>query len=153
MARITGTLHADQYTFFLSYLTHFFLEWEMFPANFVEKIKTHILYSITFFLENRAVYEICGKKLYSQTDHRWKYKTAQAHCKPDNYGYRHTLRICNTYCFSTATMVTRTGLNVTLYVHCLSCLCFGRKTRRQHLSGLNVGKHSHNVICSTCCNA
>jgi hypothetical protein len=32
----------------------------------------------------------------------------------------HTLRICNTYCFSTATTVTRTSLNVTLQVHCLS---------------------------------
>jgi len=32
-----------------------------------------------------------------------------------------TLRICNTYCFSAAKMVTRTGLDVTLYVHCLSC--------------------------------
>jgi hypothetical protein len=31
----------------------------------------------------------------------------------DNYGYRHTLRICNTYCFSTATMVTRTRFSVT----------------------------------------
>ena len=30
---------------------------------------------------------------------------------------RHTLRMCNTYCFSTATMVTRTRLNVTLYLH------------------------------------
>jgi hypothetical protein len=28
-----------------------------------------------------------------------------------------TLRICNTYCFSTATMVTRTRLNVTSYAH------------------------------------
>jgi hypothetical protein len=26
----------------------FFLEWEMFQAKVVEKIKTHILYSITF---------------------------------------------------------------------------------------------------------
>ena len=34
---------------------------------------------------------------------------------------RHTLRICNTCLFSTAAMVTRTRLNVTLYVHCLSC--------------------------------
>ena len=34
----------------------------------------------------------------------------------------HTLRICNTYCFSTATMVARRRPNVTLYVHCLSCL-------------------------------
>ena len=28
-------------------------------------------------------------------------------------GYRHTLRIFNTYCFSTSTVVTRTRLNVT----------------------------------------
>jgi hypothetical protein len=50
--------------------------------------------------------------------------------------YRYTLRMCNTHCFSTAAMVARTGLNVTLLVHllvlfttmlrywyiCLSCL-------------------------------
>ena len=29
--------------------------------------------------------------------------------------------ICSTYCFSTATVVTRTRLNVALHVHCLSC--------------------------------
>jgi len=32
-----------------------------------------------------------------------------------------TLRICNTYFFSTATVVARTHLSVTLYVRCLSC--------------------------------
>ena len=32
-----------------------------------------------------------------------------------------TLRICNTYFFSTATMAARTHLSVMLYVHCLSC--------------------------------
>jgi len=32
------------------------------------------------------------------------------------------LVICNTYRFSTATVVTRTCLNVTLHVHCLSCV-------------------------------
>ena len=31
------------------------------------------------------------------------------------------LTICNTHCFSTATIGTRTRLNATLYVHCLSC--------------------------------
>jgi len=36
--------------------------------------------------------------------------------------HTHTLRLCNTDCFSTATVVARTPLNVTLYVHCLSCL-------------------------------
>ena len=35
-------------------------------------------------------------------------------------GYRYTLGICNTYCFSTATVVTRTRLNVTL--HYIACL-------------------------------
>ena len=48
--------------------------------------------------------------------------TAHAHCMLDSYGYRHTLRMCDTYCFSTATMVTRTRLNVILQVHCLSYL-------------------------------
>jgi len=32
------------------------------------------------------------------------------------------LRICNTYCFFTATKVARTRLSVTLYVHCWSFL-------------------------------
>ena len=32
-----------------AYLAHFFLEWEKFQANILEKFKTHILGSITFF--------------------------------------------------------------------------------------------------------
>ena len=46
---------------------------------------------------------------------------AQAHCVMDTQVYKHTLRICNN-CFSTAPMVARTRLNVTLYVDCLSRL-------------------------------
>jgi len=34
-------------------------------------------------------------------------------CVLNNWGYRHTLRICNTYCFSTATMVAWTRLDIT----------------------------------------
>jgi hypothetical protein len=44
--------------------------------------------------------------------HRWQYNTAHAHCMLCDYSYRHTLRICNIYCFSTATMVTHTLVNV-----------------------------------------
>jgi len=43
--------------------------------------------------------------------------TAHALCMLHTQGYKHTLRIYNTYCFSTTTMVARTRLNVTLYVH------------------------------------
>jgi hypothetical protein len=34
----------------------------MFQAKIVDEIKTHILYSITFFFENHSVYEIMWKK-------------------------------------------------------------------------------------------
>jgi hypothetical protein len=47
---------------------------------------------------------------------------AHALCNLDNYGYRHTPVIFNIYCISTATMVTWTRFNFTLYVQCLSCL-------------------------------
>jgi len=49
---------------------------------------------------------------------------AQAHCMLDTLGYKHTLRICNIYCFSTAVMVAEKRLNITLYeeLHCQSCL-------------------------------
>jgi len=43
--------------------------------------------------------------------------TAHAPCMLDNKGYRHTVRMCNTPCFSTATMVWGMRLNVTLYAH------------------------------------
>jgi hypothetical protein len=48
-----------------------------------------------------------GKVWYSQTGHR-QCKTMHALCMLCNYGYRHTLKICYSYCFSTAAMVTRT---------------------------------------------
>jgi hypothetical protein len=37
---------------------------------------------------------------------------------------KHTLTISIIYCFSTATMVAGERLDVTLYIHCLSCLVF-----------------------------
>ena len=42
---------------------------------------------------------------------------AYTHWMLDTLGYRHTHRICKTYCFSTGTL----RLDITLYVHCLSC--------------------------------
>jgi len=49
----------------------------------------------------------------------------------DTKGYRHTLKLCNTYSFSTATMVARMRLSVTLYVHCLSCLGYSSGSKCQ----------------------
>jgi len=44
-------------------------------------------------------------------------KMAQANYMLDTWGYKYTHRLCNTHFFSTSTMVARTRLNVTLYVH------------------------------------
>jgi hypothetical protein len=78
----------------------------MFHTIVVEKIKTHILHSVALFKENRAVCD-------SRTGQRRQYSMVQALDGLDKDGYRQALKICNTYGFSTATMVTRTPLNIT----------------------------------------
>ena len=61
----------------------------------------------------------CGK--YSGTRQATDDNMVHANCMLDDYGYKHTLAVYNTYCISTATVVTRTCLIVTLYIHFLSC--------------------------------
>jgi hypothetical protein len=90
----------------------------------VEKIKTHNLCSVTFFPKIVPFMRQCVKIWHSQTGRRWQYNTAPPLSVLDNYGYRYTLKICHTYRFCTVTMVTRTHLNVTLYVHSLSVYPF-----------------------------
>ena len=72
------------------YICEFFLEWDV-CEKVIEEIKTQTLSSVIFFPENRAVYEIMGKK-------------RKMHC----FG-------------STATMITRTPHYITLYVYCICC--------------------------------
>jgi hypothetical protein len=66
----------------------------------VENQNPHFMFN-NFFPENLAIYETTCKNM------------VQPDC-------RHTLRICDKYSFPTTTMVTRTCLNTTLYVH--SCV-------------------------------
>jgi len=93
----------------------------VFRQNLQRKSK-HILCSITFS-ENHAMYEIM-----------WKYvvepdrppMTKQHICIASwiNKATRHTLRICNTYCFTMATMFMQTHLTVTIiHFACLIGLC------------------------------
>ena len=62
---------------FWSYLAQFFLEWEMFQTKVVEKIKTHILCSVTFF-----------RKSYRLWDNVEKYCTA-GQATDDNMAHAH----------------------------------------------------------------
>jgi len=72
----------------------------MFQPKIVEKIKTHILFLITFFPENRVVYEIMWKNTVEPG------RPQMTICQ---YGYKHILRICNPYFLSTTTMVRKRG--------------------------------------------
>jgi hypothetical protein len=89
----------------------------------VDKIKTHILCSITFFFsENRAVYETRPKNVEEpQGLHDvtiWRIRVA---CWPSKAtcARTHTHTICNISFFFTATVIRERAL--LLQVHWLSC--------------------------------
>jgi len=46
---------------------------------------------------------------------------AIGHCMLDNHGYKHTLRVGNTYWIPTTTIISLTRLDVTFYAYCPSC--------------------------------
>jgi hypothetical protein len=126
---------------FLSYLAQFFLGWEMFQTKVAEKIKTHIWNSVTFFSKSRRLWENVVK--YCRAGQATDGNLSRVHCRLDTYDYKHTLIICNAYCFSTATVVAWTRVNVTLYVlvHYLTC-----KLTRMHAHFIWI---LHNHRCSS----
>jgi len=69
---------------FWSYLALFFLEWEMFRKNVVEKIKTDILCSITSFFYFRKSCRLWDNvEKYSRTGQVTDENMAYAHCVQD----------------------------------------------------------------------
>jgi hypothetical protein len=59
-------------------------------------------------------------KKYCRTRQATDVNTGHALCMADNWGYKCTIRICNTYWFSKAIVVTRTHISVT-FIRTLSC--------------------------------
>ena len=96
----------------LLYLAHFFLEWEKFQAEIVEKIRTHILYSVTlfFFFENRPVYEIMWKNIVQPE----RPQMTVWHMRISYWVPKATDTQTQNICLSAATVVARKRLNVTL---------------------------------------
>jgi len=87
-----------------------------------ENQKTHFTFSNIFSFENRVVHEIMWKSSAEPDRPQIIFHMFIA-C------WIHTLRLCNTYCFSTATAFARPRLHITLYVLCLSCLKFNPVVR------------------------
>jgi len=83
------------------YFYQFFLKFEIFHTKFVQKIKTHILCSVTFFSpENRPVYEIMWKNIVGRGRPQmaiWRMRVA---CWKPKATHTHTSKTCNTNCCS-----------------------------------------------------
>jgi hypothetical protein len=67
----------------------------------------------------------------------------------DNYGCRHTLRICNAYCCSTAKIVARTHHSITFYTY-IACLvhCFCRMGNLV-FNSCTIGMHATGIVIHT----
>ena len=115
---MTGTLHEDQYTF-LIISRSVFVRMRNVSENYRGNQNTHFMFS-NFFSKGVPFMRYCRKILSSGTRHR-----SQCGACALRAGY---LRLqthsqnSNTCCFSATKIVSRTRLNVTLFVHCLSCL-------------------------------
>jgi len=66
------------------------------------------------FSKNLTAYEITRKNIV-RAGHATYENMGQVQCMLNTSWYKHALRICNNYCFSTSTMVARTCLYVSLY--------------------------------------
>ena len=89
----------------------------------IEKIKTHINMFIDFVLKNRTVYEMTWKNIVELDEPKmtiWCMCFACCIPKATNTHSQYVILML----FSTATMVARTCLVFTLYVHCRSCFFF-----------------------------
>jgi len=109
----------------------------MFETKVVQKITTHVLMFDLLFLKYHAVCENVEK--YCTLGQATDDNMAHERCTVDKSGCKHTLRVRNTYCFSTTKMVARPSHDVTLYAHGLSCVLlpsYGHSCRgrgRQHV--------------------
>jgi hypothetical protein len=58
------------------YLAKFFLEWEMFYKKVLEKIKTHILCSVTFFRNSPRLWDNFENLTEPEGGHKWRHNMA-----------------------------------------------------------------------------
>jgi hypothetical protein len=74
----------------LRYLVQFFLKWEIFQTNVLQKLKKHILCSTISFRKSCRLWDIVVKYCIAvvATDDN----TTHAHCNLDSQDYKYTLK-------------------------------------------------------------
>jgi hypothetical protein len=91
------------------YIAELFLKWIV-SESCRENWNEFCVQQLSF--GNRAVYDKMGE-IMVESGHRWQYNKERTLCMLGNWGCKNTLRIRNTYCFSSATMITRMRFNIT----------------------------------------
>jgi len=89
-------------------------------SRLVERCNHYCLHSTVASASFLTCFTDFWKPLYFIAGQATDDNMTNAHYMLDTLGYKHTLRIRNTYCFSTATVVALKCLDITLYLHCLS---------------------------------
>jgi hypothetical protein len=125
LTNMTVTWHEDQYTFVTISRSFLLRMRNVSEKHYRENQNIHFVWNNFFksrlLWDNVEKYRIAGQATDGNTAH--------AHCMLDNLGHKHTIRICYTYSFSTATMVTFTRLSVKVYIHCLSWIICGPRAK------------------------
>jgi len=103
-----------------------FLE-KLFKRNYKQK-QARYLSSKIYFQKRFSFLRQCGKIWYSQARTTYS-KIWQLLFACFRWGYRHTLRMCNSYCFPTSSMVKQSHCNVTIIAYYLSCFAFAFANR------------------------
>jgi hypothetical protein len=124
--RLEVTSHEDRYTFFITSRSFLLRIRNLSDKSCRENQNTHFVFSDFFFRKSCRLWD--NVEEYGRAGQATDDGMSHARCMLDTQGYKYTLRICNAYCFSTATMVAWTRLIVTLYVHCLSVRLFIAKS-------------------------
>jgi hypothetical protein len=99
--RESRVLYMKTFSHLRQYLVKFFLEWEMFYTKLVEKIKTNILCSITFFRKSCRLWDnvekYSGNRGATNDVTIWRIRVACWISKTTCTHARAHTQICNTY--------------------------------------------------------
>jgi hypothetical protein len=133
-----NVININTYVHLWSYIAQFFLKWENFQVKFVQKIKTRILCSLTFFFRKSC------RSLHNVEE----FGTARQ-ATDDNTIQSMRTACCITkatdaqleYSFLTATVVTWERFNITL-IHTLPVLCYSNNKSKGSSVSLTIWKLS-----------
>jgi hypothetical protein len=120
LLEISGTLHEDQYTFLITSRSVLLRTRNASDKICRENRNTHFMF-LNFFIFFRKPRCLWGNvEWHCAVGQATDDKMTHARCMLDTQGYKHTLRICNIYCFSKAIMLNeRASL---LHYTCIACI-------------------------------